>query len=238
MRLFDHFVTQVFGREIGVVLPPYCVKDGRDFEVFERVKIPEWLKNRTPKRIGEIHSSFLAIAKSDSNTVSVEIFCFCDFKHRHLFQWRYSIQRLMLLSELPVFNELLNWQIELVRRYGEPGFSLLGVRFVNMQETFAQLGELRGHALLDGLVERLQETIRETDRCSRSSEELLWMLLPRTNAEGLVRLQERLLNGARLLQGDDVSQLELRLAGFTAPADLEAQETAELLLARLTGQIS
>lgn len=145
-------------------------------------------------------------------------------------------ERLGLVG-LQTFTGLLDWQMQLTRRYGEPGFSLLGLHFVNLSETFAELGEMRTHAVLDGLVERLQEAIRDTDRCSRSSEELLWLLLPHTHAQGLTLLQERLLNGSKLLQEGDATKLELRVVGFTAPGDLEAQETAELLLARLAGQL-
>lgn len=141
-------------------------------------------------------------------------------------------QRLNLTGEAG-FHELLNWQLAQVRRYGEPGFSLLGLRVDNLDQVFAELGEMRGHTLVDALVERVQEIIRDTDRCTRSSEDVLWMLLPRTPAVGLQRLQERLLEGAQRVQGDAQQQINLRMVGFTAPEDIQAEEDAPLLLARL-----
>ena len=141
-------------------------------------------------------------------------------------------QRLNLTGEAG-FHELLNWQLAQVRRYGEPGFSLLGLRVDNLDQVFAELGEMRGHTLVDALVERLQEIIRDTDRCTRSSEDVLWMLLPRTPAVGLQRLQERLLEGAQRVQSDAQQQINLRMVGFTAPEDIQAEEDAPLLLARL-----
>ena len=59
------------------------------------------------------------------------------------------------------------------------------------------------------------------------------MLLPRTPAVGLQRLQERLLEGAQRVQGDAQQQINLRMVGFTAPEDIQAEEDAPLLLARL-----
>ncbi|MWV11122.1 diguanylate cyclase [Pseudomonas sp. R-28-1W-6] len=141
-------------------------------------------------------------------------------------------QRLNLTGEAG-FHELLGWQLALIRRYGEPGFSLLGLRVDNLDQVFAELGEMRGHALIDALVERVQQIIRDTDRCARSSEDVLWMLLPRTPAAGLQRLQERLLEGAQRVQNDALQQINLRMVGFTAPEDMQAEEDAPLLLARL-----
>lgn len=142
-------------------------------------------------------------------------------------------QRLNLTGEAG-FHDLLNWQLALFRRYGEPGFSLLGLRVDNLDQVFAELGESRGHILVDGLVERLQEIIRDTDRCTRSSEDVLWMLLPRTPVAGLQRLQERLLEGAQRAR----EQIALRMVGFTAFEDMQAEEDGPLLLARLSSGLS
>ena len=146
-------------------------------------------------------------------------------------------QRLNLTGEAG-FHELLNWQLALVQRYGEPGFSLLGLRVDNLDQVFAELGEMRGHALVDALVERVQEIIRDTDRCTRSREDVLWMLLPRTPASGLQRLQARLLEGAQQVQNDAREQVGLRMVGFTAPEDSLAEEDGPLLLARLSAGLS
>ncbi|MDH4607814.1 diguanylate cyclase [Pseudomonas sp. BN102] len=151
-----------------------------------------------------------------------------------------SIERFGSLNLLPrkAFFELLNWQLQLTRRHPTPPFSLIGLRFVNLLETLAQLGEMRGHALVDGLVERLQEAVRETDRCCRLSEEVLWLMMPYTDAVGLEVVRKRLVKGAESLTAGQATPIEVRLAVFTAPDDQQDQEDAALLLARLGGQLS
>ncbi len=150
-----------------------------------------------------------------------------------------NMERFGSLSLLPrqAFLELLTWQLQLTARHRNPPFSLLGLRFVNLLETLAELGEMRGHALVDGLVERLQEAVRETDRCSRMSEEVLWVLMPQTDAAGLEVVRQRLAKGAERLTLERATRIEVRLAGFTAPDDQLEQEDAALLLARLGGQL-
>lgn len=144
--------------------------------------------------------------------------------------------QLNLLSQKS-FLELLNWQLQLVRRYKQPAFSLLGLRFVNLAATISELGELRGHALVDGLVERLRDAVRDTDRCCRISEETLWILMPHTEAQGLEVVRSRLSHGIEQLASERLGHLRLRITGFTAPADLLEREDAALLLARLNGEL-
>lgn len=135
------------------------------------------------------------------------------------------------------FAELLSWQIELVRRYGGPAFSLLGLRLVNLSGTLGALGERQAHALVDSLVERLVEMVRETDRCTRSSEDQLWLLLPHTGEEGLASLQQRLAGSCAQLAELAAHGIEPRTVGFTAPQDLLDQEDGRLLMARLAGEL-
>ena len=145
--------------------------------------------------------------------------------------------RLNLMSRRS-FHELLEWQLQLVRRHKRPPFALLGVRFVNLLEALERLGEMRGHALIDGLVERLQEAVHETDRCCRLSEEVLWLLMPHTDAAGLEVVKKRLAKGTERLANDADSHVEMRQVGFVAPEELVDQEDAALLLARLGGLLA
>jgi hypothetical protein len=41
------------------------------------------------------------------------------------------------------FYDLLSWQIQVVRRYPSPTFSVIGLRFVNLAGTLSHLGEQR-----------------------------------------------------------------------------------------------
>jgi GGDEF domain-containing protein len=136
------------------------------------------------------------------------------------------------------FHDLLTWQIQIVRRYKLPAFSLIGLRFVNLTDTLSRLGEHRGHALVDSLVDRLQVALRETDRCSRSTEEFFWIMLPHTGSEGLNSVKQRLEQIAELFSAPEVSGITLRVVSFTAPQDLLDQEDGELLLARLASELT
>lgn len=142
--------------------------------------------------------------------------------------------RLNLIG-LQSFHRLLDWQIQLSRRYQEmPRASLLLLKFSNLTET---LDNTHGLALLDNLIERIQEAVRETDRCSRSREDLLWFLLPHTDRDGMNVLWQRLTGLTQLFHEDDEFRLEIQLAGYLLPDDLLAQEDAQLLMARLTGEV-
>ncbi len=136
-----------------------------------------------------------------------------------------------------LFASMVDWQLQLVKRYKRPGFALLGLRFVNISATVQALGDLRGHALIDAVVERLQESVRETDRCSRLSEEVLWILMPHADAAGLDVVRKRISAGVDKASAGELSQLEVRQIGFVAPDEVEEHEDAALLLARLTGEL-
>nr|WP_330219465.1 diguanylate cyclase [Pseudomonas sp. RIT-PI-q] len=144
--------------------------------------------------------------------------------------------RLNLLGGKDFYN-LLTWQIQLVRRYPSPAFSVIGLRFVNLAGTMSRLGEHRGHAFIDSVADRLKETVRETDRCSRSTEEYFWIMLPHTDGKGLESVKQRLGRVAELFSAPEVSDISLRVISITAPDDLLDQEDGELLLARLASDL-
>lgn len=136
------------------------------------------------------------------------------------------------------FRGLLDWEMQQLRRYGEPCSSLIVVRFVNLSETLHAIGDSRGTALIDGLVERIQETIRDTDRCTRTQEEFLWLLLPRTDFSGMSTLKQRLNSLSELFPAAEESRLEVRTAGFTMPDQLLSDEDSRLLMARLASEVA
>lgn len=135
------------------------------------------------------------------------------------------------------FKTLLDWQLELIERHKAPTFAVLGLRFRNLAQTLEKLGPQRGHALLDALIERIQVAIRDTDRCTRTSEEHLWLLLMHTDSEGLQRVTERLNQISELFVGQDLQDIRLTTSGCVAPAGLIEKENAELLMARLGGEL-
>lgn len=135
------------------------------------------------------------------------------------------------------FKTLLDWQLELIARHGAPTFAVLGVRFRNLGQALERLGPQRGHALLDTLIERIQVAIRDTDRCTRTSEEHLWLLLMCTDNIGLQRVTERLNQISELFVGQDLQDIVLTTSGCVAPNELVEKEDAELLMARLAGAL-
>ncbi|WP_296263220.1 diguanylate cyclase domain-containing protein [Pseudomonas sp. UBA6562] len=135
------------------------------------------------------------------------------------------------------FRTLLDWQLELIERHQAPRFALLGMRFKHLGRVIERLGPQRGHALLDALIERIQVAIRDTDRCTRTSEEQLWLLLMYTDAPGLQRVVERLNAISDLFVGQDLQDIELHTTACLAPEGVLEKENAQLLMARLAGEL-
>lgn len=137
----------------------------------------------------------------------------------------------------PYFVAKLDWLLGIHKRYKRLVFSVVGVRLGNLSAALRRLGERRGHALLDALVERLVAILRDTDRCTRTADDIIWMLLPETDAAGAKRFIERLGALSQSFEGTDVD-LDLRITSYSAPDDVRPDENAELLLSRLVSQIA
>jgi GGDEF domain-containing protein len=150
-------------------------------------------------------------------------------------------RRLKLINQAD-FLDLLNWQLTIARRYGPPKgptmASVLGMKLENLARVMEEAGEVMGTAMLESLMERLQQVLRDTDRCMRGREDVLWILLPQTPAQGLNRLQERLVEGLDQMNGSTEVSITLRFVGCVLPDQALKEEDAALLLARLAGDLS
>ena len=150
-------------------------------------------------------------------------------------------RRLKLISQAD-FLDLLNWQLTISRRYGPPKgptmASVLGMKLENLALVMEEAGEVMATAMLESLMERLQQVLRDTDRCMRGREDVLWILLPQTPAQGLNRLQERLVEGLDQMNGSTDVSITLRFVGCVLPDQALKDEDASLLLARLGGDLS
>ena len=141
--------------------------------------------------------------------------------------------RLNLMS-LNEFTGFVDWQIQQSRRYKNiPACSLLGLKFNGLEYV---LSSPEGSAALDNFIERIKDTIRDTDRCSRSREDFLWFLLPHTDQQGVKVFEQRLSGLVHLLSISD-DNASLGMAAFTLPDSLLPEENAQLLMARLTGEV-
>lgn len=134
------------------------------------------------------------------------------------------------------FLNKLGWIMDIERRYKRMSFSLVGMRLSDLQATLNSLGEARGYALLDAVVARLTEIIRETDRCMRSAEDVIWLLLPETDAKGAQLLVKRLNVLMEEFRRANV-EVVVKISHYTAPDDKRDGESAELLLQRLLGEL-
>ena len=144
--------------------------------------------------------------------------------------------RLNLIA-VPTFRTLLDWEIQQARRY--QAMQPCSVLVMQIEALEKLTGDTRGLAMVDSLVDRIQEAIRDTDRCTRTRENLLWFLLPHTDREGMEVLRKRLSQLTGLYKNQQADwQTEIRLAGYTLPEDLLNQEDASLLMARLTGEVN
>ena len=153
-----------------------------------------------------------------------------------------SYFRGLKLMDTAGFIEALNWQLAIARRYGNDNknlaiASLLGVRIENLERLFINLGEAKASAMLESLQERLQQIIRDTDRCMRGREDTLWLLLPHTSAKGMNRVRERLLEGLERINTGDGAELSLRFVGCVLPDQIQGDEDGALIVARLTGDL-
>lgn len=134
------------------------------------------------------------------------------------------------------FMLLLGWMLDIDKRYKRSVFSLVGIRMVNLKEVLKRLGERQGYALLDTVVARLTEVIRDSDRCTRTAEDIIWLLLPETDAKGVQRVLERLSGLADALKEAD-ADIQVRIAHYSAPDDARGESDPELLLSRLSSQL-
>lgn len=144
--------------------------------------------------------------------------------------WASSLGEFRLMPPA-LFANILDWQMDVARRYQSHLFSLVGVNLGDLDSLIAVIGEGRALQLLDSLSDRLSELLRSSDLVGRTLDTQLWLLLPGTPAANLSVVIERLRNLEKLT--DEDIGLTLSITAITAPEGLEEGEDARLLLARL-----
>jgi len=146
-----------------------------------------------------------------------------------------------LLSEAE-FLRALSWQISIAQRPGRTApatlAAILGLRLENLDAVLASAGEPHGSLMLDSLIERLLEKLHTSDRCLHSRRNLIWLLLPQADALALAQLQKQLEEELTGLQATPQQQLKLCFSSCLLPEQLSAHEDAQLLLARLSNQMT
>lgn len=136
-----------------------------------------------------------------------------------------------------LFIHDLDWMIVTARRYSNINFTLFGIYFANLPELLEHFSHARVLQLLEAFAQRLRNLLRTPDLSTRTSENMLWLLLPNTDEQGLVGFRNRMENSMKTLLQESDYKLDFRFVGV-ASKEISAKETAELLLARLLGELS
>jgi len=134
------------------------------------------------------------------------------------------------------FDNLLGWQMQMVKRYPEFCFTLLGVHMHNLNTVMGALGVTKGNAFAENLVERISANLRETDRASRSQDDHLWVLLPHTDAKGASKVEPRLQEIQKLLSSASQT-LKMSVASVTIKHGHKLDDEPRVLLAHLRDQL-
>ncbi len=146
-----------------------------------------------------------------------------------------SFDQLDFIS-IDLFVHNLDWLLTSARRYPSITFSLFGIYFANLPELVETMGHSRLLQMLESFEQRLRNMLRTPDLSTRSSENLLWLLLPNADEEGLRGFQVRIEANLESIQEGSEYKLEARFMGI-ASSQVPSREDAELLLARFRGEL-
>ena len=140
-------------------------------------------------------------------------------------------------KELFIHN--VDWLIALSRRYQNATFSLFGINFSNLAELINTSGYTKSLCMVESLAQRLRNIIRPADLSTRTSEDMLWLLMPHTNELGLDGFHKRIVSDIQLLQEEEENEYKLDCKFIRiVSTQISETEPAELLLARLYGELN
>jgi GGDEF domain-containing protein len=135
------------------------------------------------------------------------------------------------------FQSLVDWLLKLHRRAPDEVFSILAIRLENIPELITELGRDRVVEFMDEFGERLREMLRTTDITTRTNETDIWVLLPKTPAEGCRRVEERVETLQELIAYRE-HHISLGLASYSVDERAEEVEDARFLMALLRSELS
>jgi GGDEF domain-containing protein len=140
-----------------------------------------------------------------------------------------------------LFEQMLDWNINMLKRYPDDNpFTVIALRFDNIEEIGDAVGDARTAQMIDALTVRLKNIIRTTDMVMRSSMDTLCFFLPHTDKE-----QSRIVTGRMEALRDDVilkdaPRLGISIRTRTLPEDPKtvcAEGNAKMLLMGMTANI-
>ena len=127
------------------------------------------------------------------------------------------------------FQQFLSWSMNFTRRYPGHTFTLLVLRFANLEAIADALGNRRMSQLIDAIVSRLKELLRLTDVISRSSLGTLWFLLPQTSREQSKVVLKRIESLKELVSAEEAPPLDMKVALYSFPDDFKKDDRSDSL---------
>ncbi len=135
-----------------------------------------------------------------------------------------------------LFIHDLDWMMVTSRRYPNVHFSLFGIYFANLPDLVELFNHARLLQMLESFAQRLRSLLRTPDLSTRTAENMLWLLLPSTDEQGLSGFQKRIESSMNALLEESEYKLDFRFIGISSQ-NISAKENAPLLLARLAGEL-
>ncbi len=135
------------------------------------------------------------------------------------------------------FTYTVDWLLKLCARHSEELFSLVGIRIDNIPQLHKKIGRYRLVELVDSYISRIREAIRSTDLTTHTPNDIIWILLPKTDCPNCDIVLRRILDLKSLTQQDEGIHLEFKSVIFSAPDNIIEEETGEQLLARIEGEM-
>lgn len=141
------------------------------------------------------------------------------------------------ITRYDVFLGMVDWLLKLHRRYKDLCFGLIGIQLPNLTELVARVGPAQAAAIMDMFSSKMRELVRDTDLISRSDKQTLWVVLPKTPAEGtrMVLGRIRKIQDEMILADD--SKVPFVSVDWSADRGAE-MDSAEMLLASLASRMA
>lgn len=134
--------------------------------------------------------------------------------------------------DVSYFQTLLAWLNKVSMRHGDKHL-LLGLHLPSLDQYGQQYGDTRLFALMDQLTSRLGELFRNTDICCQYRQDILLVLMPKTDESSLSVLQDKLQDLSELI---DDNEFELNVFAWTIPSD-ELDADIEMWLESIVGEV-
>lgn len=166
----------------------HCHEYYQEPELWVRCMLCE--KDYSPERLAKSNRRIYHVSKTNAMNI-LEVY----------FMANLNIFDDIHYMESSFFMALVDWLFSLSQRYSDDAFSLVGFSLKLTPETIPFLHEF---------AEQLKKILRETDILTRMMEDEIWLLLPKTNEDGLKSVLSRI-NKAK---SDFITQIHWNIAGI------------------------